>query len=279
MVAGVANPMLLALQQLAFWLPSDATAPHPGPHAAYASFDCKLRALALEFAQDLQPFRGKDEIQEIADALNGATYAECRNLTAPEGLPAPSPPAFSLPSGPASGSGEVFVDYAKGSDTAAGTEAVPLKTIAAALAKASAKTIVLRGGTHYLNAPLELTAKHSGLSLMNFPKEEVFISGAVPLPSANLHWRPAAAGGGRVMQADLSSVPGLPAAVLGLRVGGVRAIRARYPNWDPEQGFGPGLTVGGPPGRPHSGPNGTGEPTYRVLFHCLSSWFYCLFHA
>ena len=56
------------------------------------------------------------------------------------------------------------------------------------------------------------------------------------------------------MQAGLSAVPGLPAQVLGFRVKGVRAIRARYPNFDPEDGFGPGLTIGA--GK--QGHNGTG---------------------
>ena len=33
-----------------------------------------MRQLALEFAQNIQPFLSKDQLQEIADALNGGTY-------------------------------------------------------------------------------------------------------------------------------------------------------------------------------------------------------------
>ncbi len=40
-----------------------------GPYPA--SFDCPMRQLALEFAQNIQPFLSYDQLQEIADALKG----------------------------------------------------------------------------------------------------------------------------------------------------------------------------------------------------------------
>ena len=102
----------------------------PNPHSAFASFDCALRRLALEFASHLQPHRSAPELQAIADALNNDTYAECRNLTV-----AGSPPPLTAPAFPISSlSGKVvYVDYGSGSDSGSGSEQTPLKSIAAAL--------------------------------------------------------------------------------------------------------------------------------------------------
>ena len=81
---------------------------------------------------ELQSGRGSDEFERIADALNEGSYAECRNLTALAGLPPPSPPAYPLPAG-----ARVYVDYAESLDSNAGSEAAPLKTLAAAVEKAA----------------------------------------------------------------------------------------------------------------------------------------------
>ena len=146
------------------------------PHSQYATFDCKLRQLALDFALELQPDRRRDEVQAIADALNNATYAECRNLTIPAGVLPPAPPAPALP--PSGAPGVFFVDYTTGSDDASGSVGAPLKTIAAAIAKigrgsvGDSPAVVLRGGTHYLAATLELSTAHSGLRLLNYPNEQ-----------------------------------------------------------------------------------------------------------
>ena len=100
------------------------------PHRAFASFDCALRRLALEFASHLQPHRSAPELQAIADALNNDTYAECRNLTVVGRPPPLAAPAFPIPS--LSGK-VVYVDYVNGSDSGSGSEQAPLKSIAAAL--------------------------------------------------------------------------------------------------------------------------------------------------
>ena len=226
--------------------PSAASPGPPNPHDTYRSFDCALRGLALDFALELQSGRGRDEFQRIAHALNGGAYAECHNLTVPAGLSPPSPPAYPLPAG-----ARVYVDYAKGLDSNEGSEAAPLKMLAHAVEKAAhcdPVTVVLRGGTHYLNATVQLTAKHSGLTIINYPHEEAFLSGAVPIETPI--WKPLGSAG--IFATDLGHLS--QRSVLGLRLNGGRAIRARYPNFDPENGFGPGLTVG-PHGR-HGGPNG-----------------------
>ena len=40
--------------------------------ANLASFDCKMKQLGQDFAQQLQPFRSRTSFQQLADALNGA---------------------------------------------------------------------------------------------------------------------------------------------------------------------------------------------------------------
>ena len=100
--------------------------------------------------------------------------------------------------------------------------------------------IVLRSGTHYLDGqPLLLNETHSGLTIQNYPNETAFVSGAVPL--TNLAWE---THHGSIFKAHLGAEYDSWLAqhqLLGLRVDGGRAIRARYPDADPEQGFGPGL--------------------------------------
>jgi hypothetical protein len=210
----------------------------PNPHDAFASFDCALRQLALEFASHLQPHRSRPELQAIADALNNDTYATCRNLTVPGNPPPLSAPVFPIPSGET----VIYVDQ-NGSDSSAGSVTAPLRTVAAAVARVAGKpgaTIVLRGGTHYLaGGPLLLNATHSGLTMQNYPNETAFISGAVPLQS--LAWQHHH---GSIYKAQLGEEIQLDQ-LLGLRVNGGRAIRARFPNFDPEQGFGPGLLPNG----------------------------------
>ena len=215
----------------------------PNPHDAFASFDCALRRLALDFATHLQPHRSAPELRAIADALNNDTWAECRNLTVTGSPPPLTAPAFAIPS-----SGKVvYVDYREGSDSGSGSVAAPLKSIAAALsavARQPGATVVLRGGTHYLDGkPLLLNETHSGLTIQNYPKEMPFVSGGVPL--RDLAWEKHQ---GSIFRAHLGAEYDSwldRHQLLGLRVNGGRAIRARYPDADPEQGFGPGLLPNG----------------------------------
>ena len=191
------------------------------------SFDCPARALAVEFAGAnnptfVPPLRSINpsslpltpppppsplpislsaaHLQEIADALNGSPEktAGC-NVTVPASLLAsraalPRFRPYPLPSSAAS----TFYVSPTGSDSAAGTQAAPFKTVARALAATRASgagpnAIVLRAGTHYLAATLQLTGADSGLTMSAFPGEEAWLSRGVPL--AGVTWSPAAAPG------------------------------------------------------------------------------------
>jgi hypothetical protein len=88
-------------------------------------------------------------------------------------------------------------------------------------------TIALKEGVHYLTSPVELGASDSGLTIRNVENEFAVVSGGVNLTTP---WKPSKACKG-CWQASLK---GQVSNVLGLRRDGVREIRARFPNHDPE---------------------------------------------
>jgi len=155
-------------------------------YADQKSFDCKMRQLAMDFARKIQPFRSQQQFQELADALNGAPEAQKCTVTVPKGSPFKSP-AFPIPSAGVT----VYVDAVHGQDSQSGTKESPFKTIPRALqATRSAGTpsvIILRQGTFYLSSTITLTPQDNGLTIQNYPGEEVWVSGAVPL---NVKWTP-----------------------------------------------------------------------------------------
>ena len=67
------------------------------------------------------------------------------------------------------------------------------------------RAVVLRGGTYFLGAPLEVGRELSGLVLMSYPAEAAWLSGAKPLEGEGgqpLAWR-RVAGAGNVWSATL----------------------------------------------------------------------------
>ena len=109
----------------------------------------------------------------------------------PSPTPTPTPTATTAPTTGTAGSagsapvgqaaypvpsGALFVSAASGKDTAAGTQAAPLKTIAKAVAVArSGQTVVLRGGTYH-EAVVVPYAK--SLTIQAFPREAVWLDGS-----------------------------------------------------------------------------------------------------
>lgn len=118
-----------------------------------------------------------------------------------------------------------------GEDGGPGTQARPFATLPRALqaVRQQPGVVWLRGGTHYLAAPLVLTPSDSGtaaapLVLAAYQDEPAVISGGVRL--TNLNWQPFRDG---IMRAavpeDLRTEE--------IFVNGERQILARYPNADP----------------------------------------------
>ncbi|MCP4643761.1 MAG: hypothetical protein GY851_25170 [bacterium] len=93
-------------------------------------------------------------------------------------------------------------------------------------------TIVLRGGTHYLGEPVALGPDDSGtesapVTFRAAEGERAVISGGRPITN----WRKV---DDHLWQTDLEAVRAGDWHFRTLRVGQARAIRARYPNFDPE---------------------------------------------
>ena len=201
-----------------------------------STFDCKMRQLAMDYARKIQPWLSSDKYQEIADALNGAEEAQHCNVSSGVNFPIYKSPAFSVPS---EASTTYYVDAIKGSDSNSGTEASPFQTIPKAIMAARSSgpgaVIVLRSGTFYLTDTIMLGANDSGLTIQNYANEDVVISGGKVIKPS---WEEVNTQNSmNIYKADLSS-QGIGSTMLGFRVNGTRATRARYPNADPEtQGF------------------------------------------
>ncbi|MET1005198.1 MAG: right-handed parallel beta-helix repeat-containing protein [Propionibacteriaceae bacterium] len=78
-------------------------------------------------------------------------------------------------------SGAIFVDGSKGSDSASGSQGSPLKTVKAAVSKASSgKTIVIRSGTYNESVTVPGTKT---LTIQNYPNEAVWLDGSTSVKS------------------------------------------------------------------------------------------------
>lgn len=216
-----------------------------GSLADKQSFDCKMRKMAMDFAHKIQPFRSEQYFKEIADALNGAKEAQNCNVSVPdfkigENTNKRPPPAFPIPN-----TGSVFyVDAKKGSNANSGTKDSPFETITKAIFSARAagqySTIVLREGTFYQPEEVVLTSSDKGLTIQNYPNEEVWISGGKVITPQWEKYDVDPSKKTNIYKATFSKNVTF-VSISGLRVNNKRTIRARYPNADPELGFGSNL--------------------------------------
>ena len=204
-----------------------APLPHSGtPGGIPPGTDCAIRTFAWEYGRTLQPARGA--FKDLYDALQlGACGVPLPPGEADMGAwaPAPQPPT-------PSDALELLVDPVGGDDD---DDRSPFATIAAAV-EASVNSrapgqpvhIVLRGGTHFVSETVQLTSAHSHMTIRNADGETAVVSGGVNLTAA---WAPSGRCTG-CFEMDLRK-QGVRR-ILGLRRNGVREIRARYPNFDPE---------------------------------------------
>ena len=182
-------------------------------------FDCAMRKAAYDFGRKLIPRQGGFASLFYALDLNDP---DCQGKFAEPLVEAKAPKPDPIPPD------AVFVSPS-GMRGASGKPDAPLRSIqeAADLAVASGRrTVVLRGGTHYLSAPIALGAHHSGLRFVAHPGESPVISGGVEIQTA---WQPykVQPGGSNIW---VTAVGDEVDEVPGLQIGGVRATRARYPN-------------------------------------------------
>lgn len=181
--------MMLALAiVVVLSVPVARTAATTSADVGAPSFDCGMRRLAYDFGRQLLPRQGSFESLYYALNLNSRDCpgeAEAARTTSER-------PMATVPDG------AIFVDAVSGHDENSGTEALPLRSLQAAVDWAGRLSqrqplpregihVVLRGGTHYLEAPVLLGSQHSGLTLQAQAGEKPVISGGRLLKVA---WEP-----------------------------------------------------------------------------------------
>ena len=219
--------------------------------SAPKSFDCPMRQLALEFAQEIQPFLTGDQLQEIADALNGSPEAQKCNISAQslkynqQHRRSPKWNDLNDIDDTLDISNTLFVDYKNGNDNHNGSISHPLQLLETAVYRLreikqqdpkQRKRIILRQGTHYLPNTIYFKPIDSHLLITNYNGEESILSGGFPI---DCNWK-SLNQQQNLYSCDLSSNTNVTSmeSIYGLRVNGERGVRARYPNNNPELGFG-----------------------------------------
>lgn len=140
---------------------------------------------------------------------------------------------------------DLYIAAQGGSDSNPGTVDAPLASLAQAVKllrftrpatgpiealSAWPATITFRAGMYYFASPVELGPRDSFLTLQAYPGEAVTLSGGVDL--GQLKWTPFA---GEVLMAALPEGMCISNACLNeMYVNGRRAVRARFPNGNPE---------------------------------------------
>ena len=194
-----------------------------------ANVDCGIRTLAWSYAKKLLPQYGT--FQAVYDALQ---LQNC-NVSLKSGkLYEPRPFHFnSYEKGV-----EIFVDANNGDDNNNGDMSHPVKSIEKALTLfrsqmvKSPTTIYLRNGTYYLQDTIVLDAADSYLTLAGYKDEAPVISGG---KMYKFEWKPYTSKlhpQAKIFMTDLSQQS--PSPFTQLFIGGRRAVRARYPNGNPE---------------------------------------------
>ena len=193
------------------------------------SLDCDLRTLAWSYAKKLLPQYGT--FQAVYDALQ---LQNC-NVSLKSGkVYGPHPFHYnSYRDGV-----EIFVDAENGDDNNNGDMSHPVKSVEKALALFRSQTvksptsIYLRNGTYYLQDTIVLDATDSNLTLSGYKDEAPIISGGEVY---KFDWKPYTSKlhpQANIFMANLSQQS--PSPFTQLFIGGRRAVRARYPNGNPE---------------------------------------------
>ena len=220
------------------------------------SFDCAMRQLALEYAQKIQPFLSRDQLQEVADALNGAPEKSQNCTVTLHDLHTIPKLKTRKPHSRNSNNIDctIFVDYNFGNDNNNGTIDYPIQHLHHAIQLFASnainsnsnsnsgctetivkKHIILREGIHYLENTINITSNIRNLIISNLNNEKVQLSGGIKL-NCNNNWQPTSISpliykcNVSIANMDMGTIR----EINGLRVNSTRGIRARYPNGNPE---------------------------------------------
>ena len=143
----------------------------PSPVNVDPALDCAIKELAWSYAKKLQPQRGS--FKSVFDALQLQKCNTSLNVEKPS-IFHNNMSKFTTVS--------IYCDCTKGSNDNPGTMEEPVKTLMKAVEVSrnmvgGTKTIYLREGTCYLDAPIELGAQDSSLTISGYMQEKVVISG------------------------------------------------------------------------------------------------------
>ena len=193
------------------------------------SLDCDLRDLAYKYAQKILPQYGS--FRAVYDALQ---LQNCNISLSSGKLYKPRPFLYqSYKEGI-----EIFVDAVNGNDENSGDISHPLQSIVKAIevfrsqVVRSPTTIYLRKGTYYLEHTVILNAVDSGLTIAGYEDEAPVISGG---KLYKFSWKPYTSKlypDLKMFVTDLTEQS--PHPFNQLFIDGRRAVRARYPNGNPE---------------------------------------------
>ena len=172
--------------------------------ASQTAFDCAMRKLLMEYAVQIQPNITSDQLQDIADALNGTPGRESNCTIFPNSSmlarPARHAPCWDdlkkyeqesyheeHPFIEELNELTLFVSGDNGDDSNIGTLEHPLRSLQVAIEKArgydinTRKRIVLRGGKYYIKDTIRFGSNDANYLITNFNNEQVILSGASPL--------------------------------------------------------------------------------------------------
>ena len=236
-------------------MPQEAAPPSspPPPPPGFAKLECSLHSLAFAYGQKVAPTNAAS----LHAALRLSQCAKRGLLTSGElafqsaALSAAPPNRTALLL-----AGNTVYVATTGSDFAAGTLAAPLATVPGAVALIrkmltgrGAVSVMIRGGKYYFLQTLALTGKDSNIAFDAYQQERVVFFGSKQL---ELKWRTSkgkiqVASAAELMQVLVSAEERKPSETVGdhewasalaklnqLLVDGVRQVRVRYPNGDPQ---------------------------------------------
>ena len=194
------------------------------------SLDCELRNLAYQYAQKLLPQYGS--LKAVYDALQ---LNNCDINLSSGKLYKPRPFLYQSYK---EGAVEIYVDAVNGNDNNAGDISHPLQSLVKAIelfrsqVVRSPTTIYLRKGTYYLEQTVRLDSTDSGLTIAGYKDEAPVISGGKLYKFSWKPYRSMLYPDLKMFVTDLTDQSPLP--FNQLFIDGRRAVRARYPNGNPE---------------------------------------------
>ena len=200
------------------------------PINAEPSLDCELRNLAYQYAQKLLPQYGSFE------AVHDALQLQKCNVSLSSGKLYERRP-FHYQSYKEDAV-KIYVDAVNGNDENSGDITHPVQSIPKAIelfrsqVVRSPTTIYLRKGTYYLEQTITLSAADSGLTIAGYEDEVPVISGGRLYKFSWEPYRSEHYPDLKMFVANLTDQSPLP--FNQLFIDGRRAVRARYPNGNPE---------------------------------------------